>query len=107
MNPFLVFTLVAGVAALWYYLFRGEFRKGLGGGLSPRLRREPPRPPTPLEARERILERAKAQHRKLAPIAGTCQSCQKKTTLPFRCKYCGGVFCDEHRLPESHNCDGL
>lgn len=24
--------------------------------------------------------------------------------LPFRCKYCGGDFCKEHRLPEKHNC---
>lgn len=36
-----------------------------------------------------------------------CDICGKETTLPFRCKYCGGTFCDEHRLPESHDCDGL
>lgn len=107
MNMFLVFVLVAGVSALWYFLFKGGFSEGLGAGFMPRARREPPRPISPLEARERVLERAKSQHRKLAPIAGTCSSCQKKTTLPFRCKYCGGVFCDDHRLPEAHNCDGI
>ena len=26
--------------------------------------------------------------------------------MPFRCKYCGGYFCSEHRLPEMHSCDG-
>ena len=26
--------------------------------------------------------------------------------MPFRCKYCGGYFCSEHRLPELHNCTG-
>ena len=26
--------------------------------------------------------------------------------MPFRCKYCGGYFCTEHRLPEMHNCTG-
>ncbi len=27
--------------------------------------------------------------------------------MPFRCKYCGGYFCSDHRLPEMHNCKGL
>ncbi|HMF33433.1 MAG TPA: AN1-type zinc finger domain-containing protein [Candidatus Lokiarchaeia archaeon] len=26
--------------------------------------------------------------------------------LPFRCKYCGGTFCRDHRLPENHDCTG-
>lgn len=33
-----------------------------------------------------------------------CEKCQKETFLPFRCKYCGGHFCSEHRLPENHEC---
>ena len=34
-----------------------------------------------------------------------CQFCeQDKTGLPFRCNYCGGYFCSEHRLPENHSC---
>jgi len=24
--------------------------------------------------------------------------------MPYRCKYCGLTFCEEHRLPEKHNC---
>ncbi|GAD51746.1 rhomboid family serine protease [Halarchaeum acidiphilum MH1-52-1] len=27
--------------------------------------------------------------------------------MPYRCRFCGGTFCEEHRLPESHDCPGL
>jgi len=33
-----------------------------------------------------------------------CDKCQKEVFLPFKCPYCGGYFCAEHRLPENHNC---
>lgn len=33
-----------------------------------------------------------------------CDVCGKKETLPYKCKYCGGTFCSEHRLPEAHDC---
>jgi Zn-dependent protease len=33
-----------------------------------------------------------------------CQYCGDDVVLPFRCSYCGGSFCAEHRLPERHNC---
>lgn len=33
-----------------------------------------------------------------------CQKCGSETFLPFRCQYCGGYFCSEHRLPENHDC---
>ncbi len=36
-----------------------------------------------------------------------CDFCGKYEMLPFNCKYCGGVFCSSHRLPEYHNCPGL
>jgi len=36
-----------------------------------------------------------------------CDICGKEEYLPYRCKYCGGVFCYEHRLPENHNCPGI
>ncbi len=36
-----------------------------------------------------------------------CEYCGKETSLPYKCKYCGGVFCVEHILPEKHNCPGL
>jgi len=34
-----------------------------------------------------------------------CEHCgDEMGYLPFKCKYCGGTFCKEHRLPENHNC---
>lgn len=36
-----------------------------------------------------------------------CQKCGRETFLPFRCPYCGGCFCAEHRLPENHECPKL
>ena len=36
-----------------------------------------------------------------------CDYCGKDTELAFKCKYCGGVFCAKHRLPENHECSGL
>jgi Zn-dependent protease len=35
-----------------------------------------------------------------------CQKCSEEVFLPFKCPYCGGYFCPEHRLPESHDCQG-
>ena len=33
-----------------------------------------------------------------------CQHCGKEVVLPFKCAYCNGYFCAEHRLPENHAC---
>ncbi|MFO7797026.1 MAG: AN1-type zinc finger domain-containing protein [Promethearchaeati archaeon] len=34
-----------------------------------------------------------------------CEYCGEEIGfLPFKCKYCGGIFCKEHRLPENHEC---
>ncbi|HIP62625.1 MAG TPA: rhomboid family intramembrane serine protease [Archaeoglobus profundus] len=33
-----------------------------------------------------------------------CDICGKEEPLPFTCRYCGGTFCADHRLPEKHNC---
>lgn len=41
------------------------------------------------------------------PIARKCQykPCRKRLAgLVYTCKYCGGRFCEVHRLPEDHNC---
>jgi len=35
-----------------------------------------------------------------------CDICKKEVALPFKCNYCGGTFCEEHRLPENHYCKG-
>jgi len=44
---------------------------------------------------------------KTSPVSGTCKKCSKKVTMPFRCKFCKGLFCSGHRLPENHDCEGL
>ncbi|MBS7648315.1 MAG: AN1-type zinc finger domain-containing protein [Candidatus Bathyarchaeia archaeon] len=36
-----------------------------------------------------------------------CQYCGSNVDLPFRCPFCGGYFCAEHRLPEFHACQGI
>jgi Zn-dependent protease len=33
-----------------------------------------------------------------------CQYCDREEALPFKCQYCKGFFCAEHRLPENHAC---
>lgn len=34
-----------------------------------------------------------------------CEYCGEKISLlPFKCKYCSGSYCKEHRLPENHKC---
>lgn len=36
-----------------------------------------------------------------------CDLCGRDVDMPFRCNYCGGYFCSNHRLPEFHDCPGL
>jgi len=38
-----------------------------------------------------------------------CDFCGEKIKeiMPWKCSYCHGSFCSEHRLPEYHNCSGL
>ncbi len=42
-----------------------------------------------------------------APLMGNCNYCGEKVSMPYKCKFCGQIFCDEHRLPESHECSGI
>lgn len=36
-----------------------------------------------------------------------CQFCGKEEVLPFKCQFCQGLFCAEHRLPENHSCSEI
>lgn len=36
-----------------------------------------------------------------------CSQCGESADIPFKCKFCGEVFCSSHRLPENHGCIGL
>jgi Zn-dependent protease len=33
-----------------------------------------------------------------------CDLCSTEEVMPFKCRYCGGMFCSVHRLPPNHNC---
>ncbi len=33
--------------------------------------------------------------------------CGKQVNMPYNCGSCGGTYCSDHRLPESHSCPGL
>lgn len=37
----------------------------------------------------------------------TCSFCRKQELMPYTCKFCGELFCGDHRLPENHECSGL
>lgn len=41
------------------------------------------------------------------PTGGLHDVVKDATPLPFTCKRCGGSFCSNCRLPESHDCDAL
>ncbi|TGC07482.1 rhomboid family intramembrane serine protease [Methanolobus halotolerans] len=36
-----------------------------------------------------------------------CWICGREEYIPFKCRFCGKVFCSIHRLPEQHACAGL
>jgi len=69
------------------------------------------------QPREKCLEVARKILLKLAPKAeiqvatmgfasSQCNYCLNPTPLPYRCSRCGGWYCENHRLPEQHNCPG-
>ena len=33
-----------------------------------------------------------------------CELCGTDEAIPFKCRYCEGMFCSVHRLPPNHNC---
>jgi hypothetical protein len=36
-----------------------------------------------------------------------CRICGDEARHPYTCKYCGGIHCSSHRLPENHHCSGV
>lgn len=36
-----------------------------------------------------------------------CHHCGKEVAFPYRCNYCGGLFCDDCRLPPKHDCPNI
>lgn len=43
--------------------------------------------------------------KKICNFCGTCPS--QDSWLLFRCNYCGGHFCSDHRLPPYHGCSNI
>jgi serine/threonine protein kinase len=41
------------------------------------------------------------------PVHGGCSFCGKREYLPWKCNYCGGMFCGDHRMPFNHDCPGI
>jgi len=43
------------------------------------------------------------------PLHGGCSfpNCGKREYLPWKCNYCGGLFCGDHRMPFNHDCPGI
>lgn len=41
------------------------------------------------------------------PDHGACSYCGKREYLPWKCNYCGGMFCGNHRMPFNHDCPGI
>lgn len=33
-----------------------------------------------------------------------CELCDNEEPMPFKCRYCAGLFCSIHRLPPNHKC---
>lgn len=66
------------------------------------LRRDPYALPDKIEAR--VTTESSKETR---PLYGTCAYCGKRVYLPYKCTYCGKLFCDDHRLPFHHNCSGM
>ncbi|HIH04139.1 MAG TPA: hypothetical protein HA263_09955 [Methanoregulaceae archaeon] len=39
-------------------------------------------------------------------MTAECDFCGTRVAYPFHCRYCGGDFCPDHRLPSAHTCIG-
>jgi hypothetical protein len=42
----------------------------------------------------------------VGPANSFCYYCLEPVYMPYRCNRCGGYFCQDHRLPEQHDCPG-
>ncbi|MFH1425010.1 MAG: AN1-type zinc finger domain-containing protein [archaeon] len=64
-------------------------------------------PKVRMPKKKSVAEITPPNKKKLSPVSGKCAKCRKKVTMPFRCKHCEGLYCDDHRLPENHDCKEL
>jgi hypothetical protein len=48
-----------------------------------------------------------AQPRARKDKSGMFYSTRPEYYMPYKCPFCGGYFCDKHRLPENHKCKNM
>lgn len=51
-----------------------------------------------------ISRQSGERHVKDIKLNAACAVCSAREVLPYKCSYCGGTFCGDHRLPEKHVC---
>jgi hypothetical protein len=51
-----------------------------------------------------ISRQSGERHVKDIKLNSACAVCGAREVLPYKCSYCGGTFCGDHRLPEKHVC---
>ena len=113
MNTFSYIAFALGVGALTYYAFLKENKKTVSQA-QPIIQVNTASMPqasgffSSLAPSKKDYQLNKPEPaKKAAPLSGACTDCGKNVSLPFRCKYCGELFCGEHRLPEDHNCQDV
>jgi len=52
----------------------------------------------------RLAPKSKVQVVTMGYASSNCNYCLEPTPLPYRCHRCDGWYCENHRLPEKHNC---
>ncbi len=105
-----------GILVYLFYLVAGPFLAA-SGSLVARGRRKPARQwfgsdsrraqarsARPSVSKPRTVDVIKPAVVSKTPIVAHCEFCDEKVYMPYKCRFCEGVFCDFHRLPEKHRC---
>ncbi|MFC1454960.1 AN1-type zinc finger domain-containing protein [Candidatus Undinarchaeota archaeon] len=113
MNTFSYIAFVAGVGVLTYYAFVRGNKKQIATA-QPMIQVNASSIPLRSgllsqfsQPKKEYSARKSAPTKKDTPLSGICNGCGKNAPMPFRCRYCGELFCGEHRLPEDHNCQNV
>ncbi len=110
MSTFQIIALVgigAAVGALTYYNFFRTAKISEKKASESMLEIAVPALPKAFGGNEEKIQRPVQKEKSGTPLNAVCVDCEKTVSLPFRCRFCSELFCGEHRLPESHNCEAL
>jgi hypothetical protein len=58
------------------------------------------------EILSQLVPKSKIRVATMGNASSHCNFCLKSTPMPYHCHRCGGWYCENHRLPEKHNCPG-